>query len=495
MDTNYIYKSTDGGVTWTNTYVGTPFPGPGVTAVGYFACMFNANGGFWRYEGWGEPAAINNFVHLIYTQHGTGSDPGDVYYIRSTDGGVTFGTPFKLNSDTTDRPQWMPNISVSPSGTLLATWYDARVSGDSDCVYGSPTSPCYQMFSRKSNDNGATWLPDDTLSDVVSPLPAQVDPGIQATYAGDYDYGSAITSKHMTSWTDGRNAINGTSQQDAFTDRDLVGFSVATANPACGSLVIGTAPTDFQVILSAPADPTTVQASDFTVNGTPADTATLSNGNQTIDFIFNTSPAVAGSNTMDIPAGAILQASNGDPILEFNCTFRYTQVQLAVTDTVPPVGGTFTPPAPNTYTYDVNWNKAVDPTSVQITDLHLSGGNTGATVTAVTVTNGNMTTEFTLNIPFGGALNAEIPAGAINDANGNPNADFQGSYTVGGCPPSQYTITDGTDAIVPGDTDTGNHCDDCDTAVTIPFPFTLYDQTFTSVNVSSNGRLDFVMHE
>ena len=39
------------------------------------------------------------------------------------------------------------------------------------------------------------------------------------------------------------------SQQDAFTDRDLVGFSVATANPACGSFVIGTAPTDFQVIL------------------------------------------------------------------------------------------------------------------------------------------------------------------------------------------------------------------------------------------------------
>jgi hypothetical protein len=257
--------------------------------------------------------------------------------------------------------------------------------------------------------------------------------------------------------------------------------------------VIGTAPTDFQIILSAPADPATVQASDFTVNGTPADTANLSNGNQTIDFIFNSSPAVEGSNTMDIPAGAIHQASNGDPILEFNCTFRFTVTQLAVTDTVPPVGGTFTPPAPGTYTYDVNWNMPVDPTSVDVSDLHLGGGNTGATVTNVTVTNGNMTTEFTLNIPFGGSLTAEVPAGAINDANGNPNADFQGSYTVEGCPPSQYTITDGTDTIVPGDTDVGNHCDDCNTPVTLPFPFTLYDQTYTSVNVSSNGRLDFVV--
>ena len=29
-DTNLIFKSTDGGATWSNTYTGTPFPGPGV---------------------------------------------------------------------------------------------------------------------------------------------------------------------------------------------------------------------------------------------------------------------------------------------------------------------------------------------------------------------------------------------------------------------------------------------------------------------------------
>ena len=63
-DTNYIFKSTDGGSTWTNTYAGSPFPGPGVGASGYFACMFTDSGGYWRHEGWGEPAAINNVVHL-----------------------------------------------------------------------------------------------------------------------------------------------------------------------------------------------------------------------------------------------------------------------------------------------------------------------------------------------------------------------------------------------------------------------------------------------
>src|SRR5438067_12021450 len=489
-DTNLIFKSTDGGATWSNTYTGTPFPGPGVGAVGYFAVMFTDFGGYWRHEGWGEPAAFNNIVHLVYAQHGTGSDAGDVFYIRSTDGGVTFGAPLMLNTDGGTRPQAQPTLSVSPTGTLLATWYDARESAN--CVAGDPGTPCYRMWSRKSNDNGASWLPDDMLSDVVTPLPEQPDPGIQPTYAGDYDYGSAIASKHVTSWTDGRVTISGVSQQDAFTDRDLVGFSVAKADPACGRLVIGTAPTDFQIILSDPADPSTVQASDFTVNGTPADTANLSNGNQTIDFIFNSSPVVQGENTMHIDAGAIHQASNNNPILEFNCTFRLGQEQLAVTDTNPPVGGTFTPPAPGSYPYDVNWNIAVDPTSVQTTDLQVSG-NSGDTVTAVTVSPDGLTTTFTLQIAFGGSLTAHIAAGAITDTFGNPNADFSGNYTVEGCPPSQYVITEGADAIVPGDTDIGSHCDDCDTPVTIPFPFQLYDQTYSSVNVSSNGRLDFVV--
>jgi hypothetical protein len=173
---------------------------------------------------------------------------------------VTFGAPFKLNSDATTRPQWQPNLSVSPAGTLLATWYDARESAS--CTKGGAT-PCYRMWSRKSNDGGVTWLPDDTFSDVVSPLPAQpADPGIQAIYAGDYDYGSALLTKHLTAWMDGRLAISGTQQQDAFTDRELVGFAVTSTDPACGS-VINTQPTDFIVNLSDAVDPTTVQAGDF----------------------------------------------------------------------------------------------------------------------------------------------------------------------------------------------------------------------------------------
>ena len=428
-NSNKIFKSTTGGTTWTNTYSGPSFPGPGVTAVGYFACMFPDNGGYWRHEGWGEPAAFNNVVHLVYAQQGSGSDAGDVYYIRSADGGVTFGAPFKLNSDTTTRPQWQPNISVSPSGTLLATWYDGRAS--TTCASGNPAVPCYQMWSRKSLDNGVTWLSDDAFSDVVSPLPAQPDPGIQSTYAGDYDYGSALATKHVTSWTDGRVAINGTSQQDAFTDREQVGFSVTTTSPACGS-VIATQPTDFVVNLTDPVKPSSVQASDFTVNGAPASSVVLGGGNTQITFHFNSSPVTnQGVQTMHIPAGALSRASDDMANLDFTCTFRYDAVLLQVATTNPPVGGTFSPPAPNDYQYDVNFNEPVEVASVQPSDLTVTG-NSGPTVKSVSVVNGSMTARFTLHISSGGNLMASIPAGAITDQFGNAGAAFSGNYTVAG---------------------------------------------------------------
>jgi hypothetical protein len=429
-----MYKSTDGGVSWANPFTSDTFDGAGVTAVGYFECMFTDNGGYWRHMSWGEPAAFNGVVSYVYSQHGTGSDAGDVYYIRSTDGGVTFATPFKLNTDATTRPQWQANLSVSPAGTLLATWYDGR--DFPSCTYGDPNTPCYKMYSRKSNDNGANWLPDEALSDVGSPLPAQPDFNVQGTYAGDYDYGSAILTKHVTSWVDGRVAISGTSQQDAFTDRELVGFAVTTADPACGS-VVSTQPTEFTVNLSDAVNAGTVDPSDFTVNGIAADTADVSGDNLSITFTFNTSPVTTqGEQTMHIPTDSFTRQSDNQGNFEFECTFRFDETALAVTDTVPPVGGTFDPPGPADYTFDMNFNEEVDPSSVQTTDLHLSG-IPGSTVTNVTVLPGNTTAEFTIHIGsiFSGTLTVNLPAGAITDTFGNGNEAFTGNYEYVGTAP------------------------------------------------------------
>src|SRR5882724_5805362 len=490
-DSNLIFRSTDGGSTWTNTYTGPTFPAPGrvdCSVQTYFTCMFT-NPPYWRHEGWGEPAAYNHVVSLVYGQHGSGADPGDVYYIRSTDSGVTFSAPFKLNTDTTTRLQWQANLSVSDAGTLFATWYDEREI-TSDCVKGNTSVPCYRMWSRKSPDNGATWLPDDMLSDVVTPLPGQPDPGIFPEYDGVYDYGSAVLTKHATSWVDGRVPISGQSQQDTFTDRELVGFAVTTTTPACNS-TISTKPVDFIINLTDAVNTATVGPADFTVNAIAANTVAFSNGNTTLTFHFDISPVTTeGPQTMHIPAGAFNRASDNMPNFAFDCTFCYAITPLQVVSTVPPVGGTFSPPAPGDYQYDVNFNQAIDPASVTTSDLMLSG-NAGGSVTNVQVVNGN-TARFTLHFNFGGSVTATLGAGAITAHTCNGNAAFTGMYTVQGCPPSDhYTISQITASIVPGTTDTGNHGDDTVVTIALPFPYTLYDQTFTSINLSSNGNAQF----
>ena len=140
-DNNLMYRSTDGGDSLANTYTSATFDGAG---YGLSAILnhVSRSGAYWRHKSWGEPAAFRG-VHFVYSQHGLAVTPGDIYYIRSTDSGVTFATPFKLNTDATTRPQWQPNLSVSPSGTLLATWYDAREFPN--CVMGTPNMPCYRM--------------------------------------------------------------------------------------------------------------------------------------------------------------------------------------------------------------------------------------------------------------------------------------------------------------------------------------------------------------
>ena len=240
-----------------------------------------------------------------------GSDAGDVYYIRSTDSGVTFSAPFKLNTDATTRPQWQPNISVSPNGSLFATWYDGREFAG--CTYGNPSVSCYRMWSRKSTDNGATWLADNSLSDVASPLPAQPDSTVQSVYAGDYDYGTATASKHVTSWVDGRVTISGQSQQDAFADKEPVSGATPTPTPTatptgipCGDLVsfqvrcvAGPRGDKLQAKLTLTNTSHSGQQVTITVDGTPH--SVTINGNKATLQINST----AGTHTVQLtnPAG------------------------------------------------------------------------------------------------------------------------------------------------------------------------------------------------
>ena len=112
---------------------------------------------------------------------------------------------------------------------------------------------------------------------------------------------------------------------------------VYITGPDCDS-VINTQPVDFSVNLSDPTDPSSVQPTDFMVNGTSADSYIISPPYLRIFFHFNTSPAVQGLNVMHIPPGAFNCSIGGTP--EFTCTFTYQP--STPTPTQPPPSPTAT---------------------------------------------------------------------------------------------------------------------------------------------------------
>ena len=102
----------------------------------------------------------------------------------------------------------------------------------------------------------------------------------------------------------------------------------------------------------------------------------------------------------------------------------------------------------------------------------------------------------TLTIPGGGTA-TPTPTGTLptatrtSTATQTPTSTTTPSATATANPCLVYAIATGSGTIVPGTTNVGSSCDDCSTTITLPFPVTLYNQTYTTASVSSNGQLNF----
>jgi len=218
---NIMFRSTDGGATFTEVMVGSRFnpPGDGVCSSNSYFAKMNP---IWRHMGWGEPGVgPNNVVHYAYAAKGALST-GDIYYTRSTDNGMTWSTPILMNDPETNQFQshWMPSLSVNyaPGSftqpqDVTVSWYDRRQAttacnnvGDAGCNY--------QRYGIQSHDNGNTWGSNVEISSVIITQPAQDDPFIQSCYAGDYDYSTAFNNNAFVTWTDGRVSVGGVPVQN-----------------------------------------------------------------------------------------------------------------------------------------------------------------------------------------------------------------------------------------------------------------------------------------
>ena len=102
---------------------------------------------------------VGSVVHVIWMDERDGN--WEIYYKRSTDGGLSWGTDSRLTSNSA--VSQYPFISASGS-VLLAVWYDDR-----DGIMN-------EIYYKRSTDAGASWGADIRLSDLpYNSIQASVD--------------------------------------------------------------------------------------------------------------------------------------------------------------------------------------------------------------------------------------------------------------------------------------------------------------------------------
>jgi hypothetical protein len=93
----------------------------------------------------------------------TATDPMDVMFAHSTDGGQTWSAPRRVNDDPAGNGawQWFGTMSVAPDGRIEAVWNDSRTTGDSTMT---------ALWYSYSTDGGETWSANEQASPVWNSL-------------------------------------------------------------------------------------------------------------------------------------------------------------------------------------------------------------------------------------------------------------------------------------------------------------------------------------
>jgi hypothetical protein len=105
----------------------------------------------------------NNNIYMLASVVPPGRSTTDVMFVRSTDGGLTFSAPHKVNDDPVNpnKWHWFGTFSVAPNGRLDAVWHDTR---------NAANNTDSQLFYSYSTDAGVTWSPNVAVSSPFNPF-------------------------------------------------------------------------------------------------------------------------------------------------------------------------------------------------------------------------------------------------------------------------------------------------------------------------------------
>jgi hypothetical protein len=155
-----IARSTDGGITWSQPVkiaTTTPFPSACSQFFGTLpnTCVRVSNRPLLAVDN--SNGKFAGRLYCVY-QNWNGTS-GDILVKISTDGGITWNGPVKIDSGTNGHDTFMPAIAVSPNGTVAVTWLDRR---------NDPANKDYENFGAGSTNSGATWTTNTQISTAES---------------------------------------------------------------------------------------------------------------------------------------------------------------------------------------------------------------------------------------------------------------------------------------------------------------------------------------
>ncbi len=108
--------------------------------------------------------ATNNNVYLLASVQPTGfSNGSDVMFVRSTNAGLTFSSPVRINDDPINHNKWhwLGTLSVAPNGRLDSVWLDTR---------NAANNTDSQLFYSYSTNGGLTWASNVAVSNSFNPF-------------------------------------------------------------------------------------------------------------------------------------------------------------------------------------------------------------------------------------------------------------------------------------------------------------------------------------
>jgi len=209
----------------------------------------------------------NNNIYMLASVQPTGFGTGtDVMFARSTDGGLTFSVPHRINDDPINHNKWhyFGTLGVATNGRIDSVWLDTR---------NAANNIDSQLFYSYSTDGGVSWSPNVAVSNSFNPLegwPQQNKIGDYITVVSDNTGGDVAYSA-----TFNFNPSRGQHEQDVYYVRvSPSGGPTPTPTPTVSPTPTPTATSTPTATATATPTVTPTASPTATATSTPTPTST-----------------------------------------------------------------------------------------------------------------------------------------------------------------------------------------------------------------------------